>query len=242
MRCQVLVLAVLLAGASCSGGGGHQKISIGPTPPPRTTGTLAGPLCEYDHCTCADAQHDPGAAEAPRKRFELRLSSAQQLWLTLPGDTVLYKTVEKPEICFYVDLAPGEHKLSLRASDKNGVSAEVTVHEIGAATKSLYDTFRFECGNPGVCSFDELDALKATYATFARGLHDACGSTRIKNIGWDHGKAPDGTHPSELVVEATLDVYKFPPHKPKGDPTCGEGRGGRRDEPAPEPSGTDPAP
>ena len=44
--------------------------------------------------------------------------------------------------------------------------------------------------------------------------------TRINNIVWDHGKAPDGTHPSELVVRATLDVYKFAPDK-----TCGEGAG-----------------
>ncbi len=243
MRRQILVLALVLA--SCSGGG-HQ-ISIGAPPPPRTTGTLAGPLCEYDHCTCADAQHDPGVADGARKRFELRLSSAQQLWLTLPGDTVLYKTAEKAEICFYVDLAPGQHRMSLRASDKNGVSAEVKVHEIGAKTKSRYDTFHFECGNPGVCSFEELDALKASYATFERGLHDACGSTRIKNIGWDHGKAPDGSHPSDLVVEATLDVYKFAPWKPHGDPTCGEGGGrkdpgGEGDEPAPDASGTTPPP
>lgn len=240
-------LGVLVLVGSCSGGG-HQ-ISIGPVPAPRTTGTLAGPLCEYDHCTCADAEHDPGVPDNGRKRFEFRLSSAQQLWVSLPGDTVLYKTVEKPEVCFYVDLGAGQHRLSLRASNKDGVSAQLAVHEIGTKTKSVYDTFAFECGNPGVCSFEELDALKARYATVKRGLHDPCGSTRIKDIGWDHGKAPDGTHPSELVVQATLDVYKFAPWKPHGDGGCGEG-GGRKDpdagggsgEPAPEASGTDPAP
>ncbi len=243
----VLAMSVL---AACSGGG--KQISIGPVPPARTTGTLAGPLCEYDHCTCADAQHDPGVPEGTRKRFEFRLSSAQELWLSLPGDTVLYKNVEKPEVCFYVDLPPGQHPMTLRASNKDGVSAEVNVHEIGTKTKSLYDTFRFECGNPGVCSFEELDALRATYGQVKRGLHDACGSTRIKNIGWDHGKAPDGTHPSELVVQATLDIYKFAPWKPHGDATCGEG-GGRKGpggegtgedggEPAPAPDGSTPAP
>jgi hypothetical protein len=234
--------------AAC-GGGGHQ-ITIGPPPPARTTGTLAGPLCQYDHCTCADAQHDPGVAEGNRKRFEIKLLSAQQLWATLPGDTVLYKTREAPAACFYVDLPPGQHPIRLRASDPNGVSAELQVHEIGAKAKTLYDTFTFECGNPGVCSFEELDALKAKYGTVKRGLHDPCGSTRIQNIGWDHGKAPDGTHPSELVVEATLDVYKFVPWKPHGDPSCGEGGGrkapgeggGEEGEPAAPPDGTPPAP
>ena len=238
MRCSVLLLVL----AGCSGGG--KQIAIGPTPAPRTTGTLAGPLCEYDKCTCADATHDPGVAEGGRKRFEIKLLSSQQLWASLPGDTVLYKTVEKPEVCFYVDLAPGQHPIRLRASNKDGVSAELQVREIGAKAKTMYSTFTFECGHPGVCSFEELDALKATYNAVDRGLHDKCGSTRIKNICWDHGKAPDGSHPSELVVEAPLDVYKFMPWKASGDPTCGEG-GGRRDpngEPAGPPDGTDPAP
>ncbi|MBL9015199.1 MAG: hypothetical protein JNL83_13535 [Myxococcales bacterium] len=242
------ILAITLV-AACGGGGGKQ-IQIGPTPPPRTTGTLAGPLCEYDHCTCADAQHDPGTPDGGRKRFEIKLSSSQQLWASLPGDTVLYKTPEKAEVCFYVDLPPGQHPIRLRASAKDGVSAQLDVREIGTATKSAYSTFTFECGHPGVCSFDELDALKAKYAQVARGLHDPCGSTRVKGIGWDHGKAPDGSHPSELVVEATLDVYKFAPHKPHGDPTCGEGRapkgsgetGTENAEPAPPADGTSPAP
>lgn len=234
--------------AAC--GGGKTQIAIGPVPQPRTTGTLAGPLCEYDHCTCADAQHDPGVPEGTRKRFEIKLSSSQQLWATLPGDTVLYKSPEKAEACFYVDLAPGQHPIRLRASDKNGVSAQLDVREIGTKTKSVYQTFSFECGNPGVCSFEELDALKASYAQVKRGLHDACGSTRVKGINWDHGKAPDGSHPSELVVEATLDIYKFVPWKQHGDPTCGEG-GGRKGpdgdgaesaEPAPPADGTSPAP
>ena len=214
-------LALLIGLGSCSGGG-HQ-IAIGPPPPPQTSGTLVGPLCEYDHCTCRTGAEDAGFPEGNRKRFEVRLSSAQQLWVKLPNQ-VLYKNAEKPEVCFYVDLAPGQHPVELRASDKDGVSAEVQIHELGTATKSWYDTFRFECGNPGVCSFEELDALKGEYAQIKRGLHDPCGSTRIKSLAWDHGKAPDGTHPSELVVQATLDVYKFAPTKAHGE-ACGEGTG-----------------
>jgi hypothetical protein len=98
-----------------------------------------------------------------------------------------------------------------------GVSAEWTISEYGAKTKSWYDTFRFECGNPGVCSFDEIDSHKAEYANMKRGLHDPCGSTKLKGLSWDTGKAPDNQHPSELLVRLTLDVYKFAPEKPHGD-------------------------
>ena len=46
----------------------------------------------------------------------------------------------------------------------------------------------------GSC-FGEIDAKKAEMANFPRGLHDACGSTRIKGVTWDTGKAPDNAHP-----------------------------------------------
>jgi hypothetical protein len=213
---------VLFAIAAC---GGRTQIEIGPPPAPRTTGTLSGPLCQNDTCTCRTGDGDAGVPDGGRKRFEIRLLSAQQLWLKLPGDTMLYKTVETPEACFYVDLAPGQHPIELRASNADGVSAEVIVRELGTKTKSWYDTFRFECGNPGVCSFEELEGLKAEYAGITKNLFDACGSTKVKSILWDHGKAPDGSHPNELVVRATLDIYKFAPWKPHGDPTCGEGGG-----------------
>ena len=72
-----------------------------------------------------------------------------------------------------------------------------------------------------MCSFDEIASKKAEYANMPRGLHDPCGSTRLKGISWDTGKAPDNEHPSELLVRLTLDVYKFAPDKPHGD-TCGK--------------------
>lgn len=225
-------LLFVFAAAACSGG--RTQIEIGPTPPSRTTGTLSGPLCQNTECTCRKSDEDAGFPDGGRKRFELRLLSSQQLWLRLPGDTVLYKNAEKPEVCFYVDLAPGQHPIELRASDKDGVSAEVIVRELGTNTKSWYDTFRFECGNPGVCSFEELDNLKAEYAGVAKNLFDKCGSAKVKAIMWDHGKAPDGLHPSELVVRATIDLYKFAPWKAHGDPTCGQGRGPGEVDPDPE--------
>ena len=208
----------LLAGC---GSDGHQ-IAIGAPPGKTVEAVLAGPLCSGDHCKCRTGAEDAGFPTDNTKRFEIRLKSAQQLWATVRGNK-LYKNAEQPEACFYVDLAPGDSPVELRASDPNGVSAEWTISELGTQTKSWYDTFRFECGNPGVCSFDEIDAKKAEMANFPRGLHDACGSTRIKGVTWDTGKAPDNAHPSELLVRLTLDVYKFAPDKAHGE-DCGKGK------------------
>ena len=227
-----LVLLGLVLTVGCSGSS-RQQIEIGPPPPKQTTGMLSGPWCTGGECKCREGNADPGEVPAGKKRFEIRLGSAYDLWLTLPG-TVLYKNPERAEACFYVDLAPGQHPMQLRASNKNGVSLALEVHEWGAKAKSWYDTFKFDCGHPGVCSFEVLDTKKAEYADVKRGLHDPCGSTRIKGVFWDHGKSPDQQYPSELAVNVTLDVYKFTPVHAHGE-ACGEGTGRVRpdsDEPA----------
>ncbi|MEO8702670.1 MAG: hypothetical protein ABI867_21680 [Kofleriaceae bacterium] len=220
MRLATIAFAI----AICSCGGSATQIAIKPPPPKMTTGTLAGNLCKDGRCACRSGASDGGAGvpEDGRKRFEIRLGSAYDLWLTLPG-RVLYKSPETAEACFYVDLAPGDQPMQLRASNPNGVSLALEIHELGTATLSWYDTFAFSCGNPGVCSFQELDGKKAEYAAIKRGLHDACGSTKVKNIIWDHGKSPDQQYPNELAVNLTLDVYKFAPTKPHGETCTGPG-------------------
>jgi hypothetical protein len=199
-------------------GGDRQQIAIGAPPAKATEAVLAGPLCTGDRCKCRTGADDAGEPAQGQKRFEIRLKSAQQLWMTIHGMR-LYKSAEAPEACYYVDLPSGDTPVEMRASDANGVSAEWTISEYGSKAKTWYDTFRFECGNPGVCSFDEIASKKAEYSGLPRGLHDACGSTRLKGISWDTGKAPDNEHPSELLVRLTLDVYKFLPEKAHGD-TC----------------------
>lgn len=197
-------------------GGDRQQIAIGAPPARATEAVLAGPLCTGDRCKCRSGADDAGEPAPGQKRFEIRLKSAQQLWMTIHGMR-LYKSAEAPEACYYVDLPSGDTPVEMRASDPNGVSAEWTISEYGSKAKTWYDTFRFECGNPGVCSFDEIASKKAEYSGLPRGLHDACGSTRLKGISWDTGKAPDNEHPSELLVRLTLDVYKFLPEKAHGD-------------------------
>jgi hypothetical protein len=241
---RVLPLALALA-LACGGGTAHQ-ISIPPPPAKDTRAVLAGDLCRDGACRCRDvtARGDGGVGvpEGPesqhRKRFEFRLGpSPYELWVTINRTTVLYKTLERPEQCFYLDLPTGAQQVELRASNPPGVSVALEVHELGTKTRSWYDTFAFSCGVPGACSFDELEASKAKYVGVKRQLFDPCGTTKVKGISWDHGKAPDQLHPSELLVRFTLDVYKFAAWKQHGDDTCGEG-GGRRgpaDEPAPPP-------
>jgi len=232
MRLATIVLVLTLG----CGGTKPPHIKIGPPPAKLTTGTLMSPLCSDGQCKCRSGAEDGGVGypEDGRKRFEIRLGSAYDLWVSLPPNMVLYKSPEKADACFYLDLAPGKHPLELRASNQHGVSLALEVRELGTKTKSWYETFSFVCGNPGVCSFTELDGKQAEYAAIKRGLHDTCGSTKIKGLIWDHGRSPDQEYPSELAVQLTLDVYKFAPWKPHGDPSCGEG-GGKG------PAGEDPA-
>jgi hypothetical protein len=34
---------------------------------------------------------------------------------------------------------------------------------------------------------------------------------------WDTGRSPDQQYPNELLVHATLNIYKFVPDRPHGD-------------------------
>ena len=174
---------------------------------------LAGPLCGDNRCSCRGDVGDGGAGVpegTARKRFEIRLGpSPYDLWLSINKTTVLYKSPERAEMCFYVDLPTGTNDVELRASNPDGVSAALQIHELGTRTRSWYETFTFNCGSPGVCSFEELEANKADYAGAKHQLFDRCGTTKVKGISWDHGQAPDQQHPSELVVRLTLDIYRF---------------------------------
>lgn len=199
--------------AGCSGGA--SQIDIAAPPAKMTQGVFAGPLCSGDACKCREGEGDGGAGipqQAGYKRFEIRLSSPQQLWIRV-RDNLMYKNAERAEACFYVDLPSGDTPIEMRASDPHGVSAEWTIKELGAETLSWYDTFSFNCGNPGVCSFEELRGKKAEYTDPKR---DRCGSVKVKGLQWDTGRSPDQLYPNELLVRATLDVYRFVPDRPSG--------------------------
>jgi hypothetical protein len=217
-----ITLALLLV-AAC--GGSHTQITMTPPPARVTSGTLAGPLCAGDHCSCRDqsAPGDGGAGvpDDGKKRFEIQIGPASnELWVTVQGN-VLYKSPEIATACFYVDLSPGQHPVVLRASHKDGLSAAFEIHELGTKTKSWYDTFTFNCGSPGVCGYDDLDREKARIAAVPRSIHDKCGSVRIKGVQWDAGRSPDQAHPEDLQLGITLDIETWAPWKQHGDDTCG---------------------
>ncbi len=200
---------------ACSGG--SKQIDIGAPPGTVTQGVFSGPLCSGDTCTCREGAGDGGAGVPEQegyKRFEVKLTSPQQLWMTV-ADHRLYKSAEKVDACFYVDLPIGETKLEMRASAPNGVSAQWSIKELGTTTKSWYDTFTFSCGNPGVCSFEELDGKKAEYG--GQPKHDRCGSVKVLGIRWDTGRSPDKQFASELLVTGTLKTYRFVPDRPHGE-------------------------
>lgn len=236
---RVWILVVLPI--ACSQGP-RDQITIGPPPARATRAVLAGPLCNLDgRCTCRDeakpGDGGAGTPEAGAKRFEVKLGPTDgELWASV-GDHVLYKSKERATECFYVDLAPGKHAVTLRASRPEGAQAALAISELGAAAGSWYRTFRFTCGVPGVCSEDELAGKKAEYAKYKAGVHDPCGSVRVRQLTWDSGVAPDTVHPQELAVGLVLDVYTFLPGKKAGDPTCGTGPSAAEPaEPAPAPA------
>jgi hypothetical protein len=224
MRKLVLVLV-----AACSGGGGNGKggtnpdVAAKPLPEPRTEAVLAGPLCSTDRCDCRDqtAPADGGAGVPDgeeTKRYEVHVGPAENgVWVTVDG-MVLYKSDERAEDCFYVDLKPGKHQVTVQASRGGGIAAKVAISEYAPGTESWYDTFNFDCGMP--CSYDDLDAWKASLARYTRGIHDPCGSTKIADIAWDAGRAADQLHPQDLYLELVLDVYKFAPDYPHDAPEC----------------------
>ena len=130
--------------------------------------------------------------------------------------------------------------VELRASKPEGVSAAFAIRGLGTATKSWYDSFKFECGSPGVCSFQELDDLKPTYAAYKHGVEDFCGTVKVKGLTWDTGHAPDQLIRASCWCRLGLDVTTQVASQRRGNPACGHGhRPGAPGQPA-QPEGTDP--
>ncbi|HET6612642.1 MAG TPA: hypothetical protein VFG83_11670, partial [Kofleriaceae bacterium] len=213
------LLTVTIFVAACAG---SPVPPLAAPPPPKTVADLSGPLCHGDECACRDlspkvAQTAPGAR---LKRFEIRLGPSQnELWARV-GNEILYKDLDRATACFYLDLAPGKYPITLQARSPHGVAVGMTIAEMGGAGKWFYDTFDFDCGAPGLCTREHLEAFKARADAVAGGKFDPCGSTRISSIRWKTGRAPDDLHPAALEVSLILDVYEFAPEHPPGDPSC----------------------
>lgn len=189
---------------------------IGPMPPvpaSQTTATLAGPLCSGTLCTCVEGATKPNAGKpAPgSKRYEVRVGpTPNELWVGV-GPHMLFKSRERPTECFYLDLLPGTHHVTIRGTGEAAFGAATSISEQTPSGTDWFETLRFACGTH-VCSLENLK----DWITEARGRgskHDPCGSTKVASIEYRTGRLPDGIHPSDLFVELDLEVYKFTPTK-----------------------------
>lgn len=225
-RAGIALGAVLAAScaalASC--GGGTPKDTMAPLPAPVTRATLAGPQCEVEEtaCRCREPGEDAGLPAPGFKRYELRLGPASNpLWAEV-GDMVFYKSQERSEECYYFDLRPGEYSVRLRAESPRGFGARMSLSEYGDSAKSWYDTFYFDCGSPGDCRDTDLEDWDLSVRERKGRLHDPCGSTKVRSLEWMHGRLQDQVHPDSLQLGFVLDVYRFIPEHPTGDPACAD--------------------
>jgi hypothetical protein len=214
-------VAVVAAALALACGGSTQVEPLSPAPDPATRATLAGPLCDQGRCTCRSDDAGAGAPAAGLKRFEIRLGPAEHaLWATI-GDMVFYKDRERATDCFYVDLGPGRHPVSLRGASDAGVAFRAAISEQGGDEERpfWYETFDFACGAPGACDRAELERFLASVQG-KQGKLDPCGSTKARGITWHSSRMPEAGGPTDLRVAFELDVHRFAPSLPPGDPGC----------------------
>lgn len=219
-----LATLLLACATGCAGASqGAQQLDL--VPPSATVASLVSARCDEGGCRCRDeadrAAEDP-PPEPGLKRFELRVGSGPgEVWITVNNAQKLVKSKERSESCFYLDLAPGKHEVTLygvATTPGGGVGATLDIHEYGPAP-GWYDTFAFECGLPGPCDTDTLRDWKRQVDGYPRGLRDRCGSTKLRGAQWQTGRLPDGEHPDEVVASVVLDVYTFTPEHGPGQ--CG---------------------
>jgi len=194
---------------------------------------VAGPRCKNGECTCRrvdDFQRplEPAADEQPiapgHKRFELRTGRGQDpITVTIDGVGRFEKSTTTVEpTCKYIDLTPGKHHIHVRATAADPDGGHVPalfVSEFGAPKQSWYRTFQFRCGGNEACSIGHMQEWTDEVQKVARGLHDACGSTRVEGVRWDALRSV-GPKLAELDLDLTLVVYKFEPRFAHGTLEC----------------------
>jgi hypothetical protein len=206
-------LAILTLVSACSGT--DHTTTFPPAPKGGTTASLVGHRCSGSTCTCRadgdDAEQQPPAEGL--KRFEFRVGTVTgRAWVTVDKNEVLHKDVERAEDCFYLDLPAGKHTVAIRAKGQNeegGVGVALRIKEHNAKGPWWYDSFTMECGVPGPCTREVLEAWKKEIDTNRRALRDPCGSARIQSLQWETGRMPDSLHPEEVMVNFLLAVPNF---------------------------------
>lgn len=222
MRSQLHEIAALTAAIVLLGcGGSSTRSALRPLPRPATEGTLAGATCKAGRCICHDATHKVGVPEGiDVKRFEVRVGPIRNpLWVKI-GDTQLYKDDETTTQCFYVDLLPGKHHVTVQGASDHGFAAQVFISEMATKEAGWYDTFYFTCGGVDNCDAHQLKAFGRRLDKYKRNIHDPCGSTKVLGVSWKTGRLPDNLHPNKLQLDLTLQVYPFKPKHLPGAKAC----------------------
>ena len=204
------IAATALIALSCS-----SPAALPPLGPAKTDAVLAGPLCNDGVCSCreeAKGEHVAGVPDSGLKRYEVRVGPIGNDLRVSVGPHTLYKTNERPTECFYVDLPPGNHQISVRAHGNPSFGAAAYISEMGGVGKYWYESFSFRCGS-NVCSLEDLKSWRSEISGIGP-KQDPCGSTKVKAINYRTDRPPDGIHPTNLYVEATLQVYEFTPKTP----------------------------
>jgi hypothetical protein len=180
-----------------------------PPPPTATKAALAGPRCQGGGCTCRSKESGDAEEAAPgKRRYEFRVESAPGVaWVTV-DDNQLYAPEATPS-CFYLDLAPGDHKVKLGAAasaDPGVVGATMSVAEHNPKGPWWYDVFSFACGNPGACTVETMKQWKKEVVADRKGLTDPCSGTRITGLDYTFGHMPGNDAAKEVAVTFQLHV------------------------------------
>jgi len=229
MRVHRLLLIVILGAAGCPS---STTSSEAPAVrfPPQTTMASVSARCRGGACECRPLEGGEGQAEesipAGHKRFELRLpKTTSALWVSVPGKGVFYKPPELVQpACFYLDLPPGEHTLTLHGERKDvevGLQTGLKIYEHGPKGPYWYRSLDFVCGALDKCTKPAMESWVSAQKQLPRGVLDACGSTMIRHVTF-RGTREEKALPeyTELDVHMLMRVYAFETFRAPGAPDC----------------------
>ena len=193
--------------------------------PPRTTLKVSTTRCEGEECICRpldsdDRQNEKGIP-AGHKRFEFRLPrSVSSIWVEIEGKGVYYKGPQTVlPSCFYVDLKPGLHFLTVHSSTAKtarDLQTGLTIWEYGPKVRdNWYRSFHYVCGSgASACTREEMEIWSRFQAKLPRGVLDPCGSVMVRGVRYS-GRRVHKTAQEylDLTVRFRLKVYDFQPYR-----------------------------
>jgi len=225
---QLTLMAVLMA----SGCAPAEKTVV--SLPQKTTLVSTSTRCSPDGtCRCRDMDAAEGQTEdnlpAGHKRFEFRLPrTTSALWVSVAGLGTYYKPPQNVlPACFYLDLPPGEHRVSIHSERKDmevGLQTGLSIFEYGPKDgPHWYRSLEFVCGGGNKCTKDEMESWITSQRALPRGVLDPCGSVMVRGA-MASGRREERLLPEyvDLDVNFVLKVYAFETYRQPGSPECRE--------------------